>query len=461
GHRNADGSPQGDAHRTVVAKLGLELFVNQRGGRTTGGGAWVSLGTRGDASQLWWDNVLAVDPFDPGVILTGQQELYRTGDGGATWSTVATYYSPHEDQQSLVFDPANRGVAYLSNDGGVFRSTDSGRTWYVEGADVATEIASGRSLVKGLVTAEFYKVGVQFDAAVGNLYHSGIIGSTAIGGSQWAGIEGHAWEFRSVYSDPRRVGRFYVFHGALGRRRFPGTGNSDFVNFGEFTPYDAVGALAVDTRPGSNIILVCAIPTAGSDRSRLMMTTEGDREPRVLADGTVVDQPAWTVALEVAGDAVASVRFAPATPGTAYAMSAGGRVFRKDDIDAADAWAEQGRWAVGGVLQMAVNALHSERLYAITQRRFARSTNGGTDWTETAAASLPPSEFHSLIAHPTVPEILFLGATVGVFASHDEGRTWAAYDEGLPNAAVQQIFTNGSYLYAITHGRGLWRRQLC
>jgi hypothetical protein len=31
----------------------------------------------------------------------------------------------------------------------------------------------------------------------------------------------------------------------------------------------------------------------------------------------------------------------------------------------------------------------------------------------------------------------------------------------LPNAQVLQVFSDTDWLYAVTHGRGLWRRQPC
>jgi photosystem II stability/assembly factor-like uncharacterized protein len=465
GYRNADGSMQTDANRTVVAKLSIEFFVSRNGGRSSGGG-WISKGAGGTTYQLGWNNVLAVDPFDPAVFLTGDFGLYRTTNSGDNWTGIPV---PHEDQQSLIFDRDTRGVAYLANDGGVFRSTDGGQTWLIQPTVTADEIAAGRSLVKNLATAEFYRVGVQNHIAVGNLFHSGLIGSTSVASGQWEGIEGHAWEWAYAFADPKRIGRFYIFHGQLGRRRYPGTGTDDFIlNFATFQPYisDAstsrpVGAIAVDARPGSGIILVSAYPdsTAGTGY-RLMMTTEGDREPFTAPDGSVTNQPTWTMVINNA-QPIAAVIFAPSAPVRAYAMANNGRLFRKDDIDTPGAWTQLGQWSLSDVRQMAVNSSNADRLYAVARNRVGRSINGGADWVDIGGSSLPASEFNSLIAHPTIANRLYLGADIGVFVSDDEGDTWQPYDDDLPNAEVQQFFLTGNYLYAVTHGRGLWRRRLC
>ncbi|MEJ2640918.1 MAG: hypothetical protein P8010_15215 [Desulfosarcinaceae bacterium] len=466
GYRNSDGTLQSDADRTVVAKLGNEVFVNQEGGRAAGGG-WVSKGKHGGNGYGNWCHVVGVDPFDPDVILAGQQELFRTDNGGTSWTKVARYYRPHEDQQSIAFDRNHRDVAYLSNDGGVFRSDDGGITWWVEDETVADAIANQRSLVKDMVTAQFYRVGVHGNHAVGNLYHSGIIASSSLTSGQWRGIEGHAWEFNYVFADEKRPGRYYFFHSKLNARRFPGTGSGDHVRFADFRPYTAgsstsrpVGAIAVDTRSASETILVGAY-SDDSSGYRLMITTNGDRWPVKQPDDTWDNLPDWEVAIDNANDPLVSIEFAPSTPGKAYTISSAGRVFTKDEVNAAGDWTETGQWGENGVRQLAIDGTDAQLLYAITADQVGRSENGGATWTTVGGASLPASEFNSVVAHPDRPHRLYLGADIGVFVSDDRGDSWTPFDQDLPNAEILQIFWKGSYLYAVTYGRGLWRRRPC
>jgi len=456
------GTSETDTTRTVVVKFASEVFINRRGGRDRGTD-WVSAGARGGNGYGDWCHAVAVDPFDADVILAGQQELFRTDDGGGTWTTVASYYAPHEDQQSIAFDPVHRNVVYLSNDGGVFRSIDDGVTWIGSGTSVSDEIVARRNLSRDLATAEFYRVGLSGNRALGNLYHSGIIGSSAFPSGTWDGVEGHAWEFNNVYADPKRPTRFYVFGGSLIRRRYPGLGTQDFAQFGAFVPHAgaAQGAIGVDTRTGSNTIIAGA-DADGVNPARLMIALDGDREPILAADGaTWTNLPAWAVAFTNGTDQLVAVSFAPSAPGKAYVISDAGLVFRKADVNTAGGWAQPGQWATSGVRHLAVNGVNDDRLYAITSGRVARSPDGGASWVEVGTGTLPASPFHSIVAHPWKGTTLYVAAENGVYVSTDEGDTWGAYDQRLPNAAVQQLYWSGGSLYAVTHGRGIWRRTPC
>jgi hypothetical protein len=53
---------------------------------------------------------------------------------------------------------------------------------------------------------------------------------------------------------------------------------------------------------------------------------------------------------------------------------------------------------------------------------------------------------------------LFVASRFAVFCSLDDGTHWRTFDEGLPNAEIMELEWSGTALYAVTHGRGLWRR---
>jgi hypothetical protein len=420
-----------DATRTVAVRFDQEVFVNRNGGRDVvllGGGPWVSRGPVGGTGYGDWCHVIAVDPFDDNIILSGAQQLYRTADGGNSWTLVIDYYQPHEDQHRIVFDLTQSGVVYAANDGGVFRSTDKGASWQVDSNDVINR----RDLTHGLVTAQFYTAAISGDHALGDLYHQGIAAADSLRLGQWEGVEGHAWEFNRVYGDPTRGGTYYVFGGTLFRRDFPG---GALTSISPFTPT----VVAVDS--GKNLL-------AGASDGTIHRTPD-----------PTIASPVWTTmaGLAPSGDTIAAIAFAPSSPGRAYAASSGGRIFCCADTGTPTAWVARTSLPGGGVVALAVAAEDASLVFAATSSQVYRSVDGGGTWTAvngSGTTAIPPgSSLHSLVIGPAA---LYVLATAGVFTTADRGNHWYDFSAGLPNVELMELIWTESDLFAVTHGRGIW-----
>jgi hypothetical protein len=86
---------------------------------------------------------------------------------------------------------------------------------------------------------------------------------------------------------------------------------------------------------------------------------------------------------------------------------------------------------------------------------------GWTALPGTAPNTLPSSEINSIVTRPGSATTVYVALDVGVFVSYDEGVNWHPFDADLPNAEVLEIMWSNGLLYAVTHGRGLWRRRPC
>lgn len=111
--------------------------------RTTDYGAnWTTLAKPADAdggipatdftrSQAWYDMSMAVDPNNANTVFVGGVDLFKTTNGGASWSQVAHWYGGfgfqyvHADQHIAMYEPGNSSVIYFGNDGGVWRSSNA------------------------------------------------------------------------------------------------------------------------------------------------------------------------------------------------------------------------------------------------------------------------------------------------------------------------------------------------
>jgi uncharacterized protein (TIGR03437 family) len=86
-----------------------------------------------------------------------------------------------------------------------------------------------------------------------------------------------------------------------------------------------------------------------------------------------------------------------------------------------------------------------------------RSTNGGASWTD-ISGDLPNTPANDLVVDPDVPGQLFLATDIGVFASSDNGVSWAPFGEALPRVAVASLRLHrpSRTLRAATQGRSMW-----
>ncbi len=85
------------------------------------------------------------------------------------------------------------------------------------------------------------------------------------------------------------------------------------------------------------------------------------------------------------------------------------------------------------------------------------TTNGGQSWTD-ISGNLPDIPGDALVL---ANGRLALGTDQGVFtAAEGQGSAtaWSRLGTGLPNAVVDDLTAGpGGYIYAATHGRGVWR----
>ena len=88
---------------------------------------------------------LAVDPTDANVIYFGGYSIYKSTDSGASFANIGG--PVHVDQHAFAFHPTNHNIIYAGNDGGIFRSADTGSTWTSLNTNLAlTQFYPGVSL---------------------------------------------------------------------------------------------------------------------------------------------------------------------------------------------------------------------------------------------------------------------------------------------------------------------------
>ncbi|MFN4915565.1 MAG: T9SS type A sorting domain-containing protein [Sphingomonadales bacterium] len=88
-------------------------------------------------NQAWYDLILAVDPNDSLVVYAGAINLFRSANGGNSWTQISKWANNanmntlncpyvHADQHAFVFKPGSSSTCIIGNDGGVFYSNNIG-----------------------------------------------------------------------------------------------------------------------------------------------------------------------------------------------------------------------------------------------------------------------------------------------------------------------------------------------
>jgi len=123
---------------------------------------------------------IACDPHRFDVVYQFNVRLGRTEDGGKTWETVESRWK-HVDNHALAFHPVDPDFILVGCDGGLYRSSDRGKTF---------------SFFANLPLTQFYKLGLDNEAPFYNIVGGTQDNSTQYGPSRtWdrSGIRNSDW----------------------------------------------------------------------------------------------------------------------------------------------------------------------------------------------------------------------------------------------------------------------------
>jgi photosystem II stability/assembly factor-like uncharacterized protein len=170
--------------------------------------------------RAWYYSHIFADPKNPDALYSLNVGMYRSIDGGRTWSTITP---PHGDNHGLWIAPDNPLRMIQSNDGGANISNDGGRTW---------------SSDMNQPTAQFYRVALDNDFPY-NIYGAQQDNSTVRTASRTAtgGITEQNWydvgggESGWIAPDPRNSEIVYAgSYDGLITRQDHRTGQSRDIN---------------------------------------------------------------------------------------------------------------------------------------------------------------------------------------------------------------------------------------
>ncbi|HEX2914146.1 MAG TPA: proprotein convertase P-domain-containing protein, partial [Chloroflexia bacterium] len=175
---------------------------------------------------------------------------------------------------------------------------------------------------------------------------------------------------------------------------------------------------------------------------------------------------------------ITAVAVAKGNPDVIWVGRTSGQIYYTANGTAASpSWMEVDANLPGGSPNRAINRItidpqNSSVVYVslggFTSGNLLKTTNNGaagswTDVTGTGSNKLPQVPIYSMAVHPYASGWLYVGTTIGLFASEDGGQNWQVTPgDGPTNAPVNELawLGNSTTLLAVTHGRGIFKADI-
>jgi hypothetical protein len=443
--------------------------------------------------QAWYNQFLGVDPADSNHLYVGLEEVFETTNGGTSWNTIGPYWNfdfacwsfdpskntcpdtTHPDQHAIAF---SGGTVYVGNDGGVWSRSTSNH-----------QVAGWNNLNASLRTLQYYYAGAGKvtggDAIWGGLQDNGE-SLIAPGFSQM--VSPFGGDGGDTLVDPNNGDRAVVEYTDLDMALTTNGGRSDgtaaawiemtpscFAFTYTPSPCDPNPRFIAPFRADSTNInhwvaggqylwdnqskgwdTRCTGATC--DWKIVYNTGSGNQTTAIAVTGTTT-YAGWCGGVPSCNPASASASGAGFTRGLVTNYGTG--VFHSITGDLPNRY-------INSIAIDPANAGHAYVVFGGFNRHWTpepdpgighvfETTNGGTTWTD-ISGNIPDAPADDVLI--TSSAQLVVGTDVGVFtASIAAPTTWSRLGTGLPNAAIYDLSygSDGSYIIAATHGRGLWQ----
>ncbi|MGH9487669.1 MAG: VPS10 domain-containing protein [Terriglobales bacterium] len=432
-----------------------------------GGASWKLINGR---QQLWtrpfYYNVLGVDPNNADVVYVGDENWFKSTDGGRTFQRERT---PHGDNHALWINPKNSLDMIQANDGGANVSLDGGKTW-------STQLNQP--------TAEIYQVAVddQYPYRVYGAQQDDdtvIIPSLPLGDGQ-AFRTGPGCETGPIIPDPANPE--IVYGGCKGQFTREDIRTRNEMNYwigaqslyGNAPPrlidrFQRVAPMEVSPHPPFAVYY-------GSQY--LFRTLDGGVHWQRISPDLTAHPPGTQIASgspitrDATGEEVYStlytIRVSPVQAGVIWTGSNDGPIYVTRDNGRTWTNVTPKSLPPGGRVQNIEPSPYSAGgAYAAVYRYLLgdfhpyiyRTDDFGTHWTllTDGANGIPVDSPTRVVREdPVRPGLLYAGTEFGMYISFDNGGHWQSFQLNLPHTPVTDIKIAHGDLILSTQGRSDW-----
>jgi photosystem II stability/assembly factor-like uncharacterized protein len=441
--------------RTFVGVLAIDpqnpntLYAGTEGGvfkSGNGGTSWylASSGlptqTNGPSAAFLQVTLLAIDPQNPDTVyavsalptdvdgraLCCSSGIFKSTNGGASWSDLTLPSGLSFRVSSLVIDPQNPNTIYAARASTLFKSTDGGTSWYAVNSAIAVST----------LAIDSHSPNTLYAGTTNGLFKS------RDGGENWTTVNSRLPASPvGLVLDPQNSSTMYAEIGRAGLfKSRDGGENWTTVNSGLSTVL--VLSLAVDPQNPSTVY-------AAADGGIFKSTDAGSNWSAV---NTGLPNSYYFIGI---------LAIDPQNPRTIYAGTWGEiwgefrdpvGIFKS--TDGGTSWSAASFGLPGnlsGIGFLVIDPHNPNTVYAETDQGVFKSSDGAASW-NAANSGLRGNHISTLVFDPRTPGTLYAGGSGGVSKSTDDGVSWNAANSGLPtNRAVMVLAIdpqNPSTVYA-------------
>lgn len=375
-------------------------------------------------SQGYYNFNLNVNPSNPNELLLVSHCVWRSVDGGNTWSWRTQWWNQvHTDMHDIAFDPYDLTKRFNANDGGVWLSQDTLATYWVPKSTglSATEMYHA---AQSPIDRQMISAGTQDN---GEMYYDGI----------WKCNRGGDWSPRCGID---YLGNNTVYY-EYGYRRNLSPLGGDYTYNPPFT-----------TTPEFNIEFLSSM-----HNTAFVATDSVWRSMNISADS-----PSWTF-LVTTGENVMAIASCKADSNILYVVTNDGYLLRSDNaLAATPSFTTLSAPAATNVsASITTNKHNSNIVYLSCGNTIYRSVNKGVSWTN-ITYTLPSINIFKVISDDySSTERLFVCEGSYVYYKDNTTTTWTL-TTGLPtimqitDMMIYNDSTSASILRLSTYGRGAW-----
>ncbi len=407
----------------------------------------------------WYFCKVVVDPKNPDIVYVSNTSVYRSTDGGRTWTAIKGAPGG-DDYHQLWIAPDDPNRMILASDQGAVVSVDGAETW---------------SSWYNQPTAQLYHVSAdnRFPYWVtGAQQDSGAVGVPTRSGL--AEISEHDWrpvcaggEAGYTAADPLHP---HILFGGTVERCNLVTGETKNVTPEKDLPTPARHTWTLP------LVFSAADPKAlyFSDQYLFKTTDGGDHWARIsddltredpgvppnLDEATAADAPAGT-----RRGVIYTIAPSPLRAPLVWVGTDDGLIHKT--VDDGKTWANVTPptltpWSK--VVMMDASHFDTNEAYAAIDRHrledyephIYRTRDGGKTW-QPITKGLPAGVYLQTVKEDPVRRgLLFAGTELGVFVSFDDGDAWQPLQLNLPPVSVRDLVIHGDDVVVATHGRGFW-----